>query len=122
MSKYDFGRYVQHSSIDDFDAAKKLYESITPIRDVGARSRCAPDTRPLGRRDRPNERIVKISRDEYSATNSWYSCSRYYNHGVSAGILKKVARGVTFKRNGEVAIYPQSSENNGKDLVLRMGL
>lgn len=52
----------------DFEIAKEVYESITPLR--GLRSKL--DVRPIRSRDRCHERIVKVSDDEYYITCNAY--------------------------------------------------
>jgi len=98
-----FGRSPQEVQMKqgrdmDFDTAKQLYESITPLRGV----RKSLNVRPIGERDRCHERIVKVSDEEYYITCNAYRWSetrkikgdehyKDYNH----------CRALTFMKNAE---------------------
>jgi hypothetical protein len=70
----------------DFAKAKALYESVKPIRGV----RLKHDIRPIGERNRTNERIVKVCDTEYFITN----CYNYPNTDSP--------RSMTFRLNGDM--------------------
>ena len=70
----------------DFAKAKALYESVHPIRGV----RLKHDIRPIGERNRTNERIVKVCDTEYFLTNGYH-----YPNTDSP-------RSMTFRLNGDM--------------------
>lgn len=100
-----------------FEEAKKLYESITPIRQTNYsndkyRCRVGPDIRPVVGRYRYSDRIVKVSNDEYTVTSDWYMygpevptwCGDVFTKWSKRKLLEW-QRGVSFMRNGEIVVY-----------------
>lgn len=67
-----------YTDLDSFDGIAKVYNSIEPLR--GARKTW--DIRPLGKRSKWWERILKIDENTYVLNDGWWS-ARYGNPGMN---------------------------------------
>lgn len=94
--------------MESFEEAKKLYESIAPIRG----KRLAENIRPVGERRYWWEEIVKVSRNEYAITNEGWTW-RHKRKEI------KDSNRLSFKRNGEIVVYGESYAIGTYDLIQR---
>jgi hypothetical protein len=85
----------QNSGHYDFNRIKQAYESIKPLR--GKRSHL--DIRPHGERNRSQERIVKVSDNEYYLTNQAY---RYWEMKNDPDRNSEHNRAMTFVMAGDI--------------------
>lgn len=101
MGSYGWGRSPEHVQSSngrktDFDVAVQRYESTKPLQG----KRKSLDVRPIGQRDRPHERIVKVSDTEYYLTCSEYG---YRDQQILSGNkVDDVRRAFTLKQEGMV--------------------